>query len=100
MKHSDIAFGDLPNKRVGASLAQRLEHADPVVPTVAGQKTHLERATRIEEAAKALLADVRRRYPGEELQCPLMQALDKALNDGREQALQRLHDKTQPLDLS
>lgn len=30
-------------------------------------------------AAAALLADVRRRYPGEELRCPLMRALDAAV---------------------
>lgn len=34
----------------------------------------------IAEAAAALIADVRRRYPGEELRCPFMQALDRALN--------------------
>jgi hypothetical protein len=32
------------------------------------------------EAAKALLADVRRRYPGEALRCPFMIALDDACN--------------------
>lgn len=31
------------------------------------------------EAASALLADVRRRYPGEELRCPFMRALDAAM---------------------
>ncbi len=30
-------------------------------------------------AAKALLDDVRRRYPGEELRCPYMRALDTAV---------------------
>ena len=30
-------------------------------------------------AAQALIDDVRRRYPGEELRCPFMLAIDKAL---------------------
>lgn len=33
----------------------------------------------VEAAAKALLADVRRRYPGEALRCPYMIALDNSL---------------------
>jgi hypothetical protein len=33
----------------------------------------------VEEAAKALIADVRRRYPGEELRCEYLRALDAAL---------------------
>jgi len=33
----------------------------------------------LEKAAADLLADVRRRYPGEELQCPYMRALDSAV---------------------
>jgi len=37
------------------------------------------------KAAEALIADVRRRYPGEELRCPYMRALDDALRAGREQ---------------
>lgn len=32
-------------------------------------------------AAAALIADVRRRYPDEELRCPFMAALDAALNN-------------------
>ena len=35
-------------------------------------------------AAENLIADVRRRYPGEELRCPLMIALDAALTAHRE----------------
>ena len=34
---------------------------------------------RLKAAATALIADVRRRHPGEELHCPYMQALDAAL---------------------
>lgn len=33
---------------------------------------------RLRDAAKALLDDVRRRYPGEELRCEFMRALDEA----------------------
>lgn len=33
----------------------------------------------VEAAARALLADVRRRYPGEDLRCPYMIALDNSL---------------------
>lgn len=36
------------------------------------------------EAASALIADVRRRYPGEELRCEYMRALDRALLSKRE----------------
>ena len=35
----------------------------------------------IYKAAKALLEDVRRRYPNEELRCPYMRALDEAVKD-------------------
>ena len=34
-------------------------------------------------AAEALLADVRRRYPGEPLRCPHMIALDQAVAEGK-----------------
>jgi hypothetical protein len=37
------------------------------------------RLQRIEAAAKAILDDVRRRHPGEELYCPYMQALGEAI---------------------
>lgn len=36
-------------------------------------------ADRLREAAAALLADVRRRYPGEELRCPFMRDLEAAV---------------------
>lgn len=36
-------------------------------------------AVAIYAAASELLADVRRRYPGEELKCPYMRALDAAV---------------------
>lgn len=39
------------------------------------------RSQLIEDAAKALLADVRRRYPNEELRCPYMIALALACQD-------------------
>jgi len=36
-------------------------------------------AVKVVEAATALVADVRRRYPGEELRCEFMRRLDDAL---------------------
>lgn len=44
-------------------------------------EVELERLRGVEKAAQALLADVHRRYPGEVLRCPFMQALEDALND-------------------
>ncbi len=38
----------------------------------------LDAAPDLLKAAADLLADVRRRYPGEELKCPYMRALDAA----------------------
>jgi len=38
-----------------------------------------EEIVRLKVAASALIADVRRRHPGEELTCPFMRALDDAL---------------------
>ena len=38
-----------------------------------------KRIESLETAARNLIADVRRRYPGEELRCPYMRALDEAL---------------------
>ena len=35
----------------------------------------------VTEAGSALIADVRRRYPGEALRCQYMIALDEAIND-------------------
>jgi hypothetical protein len=37
-----------------------------------------QRHRKLEQAAKALINDVRRRYPGEELRCPYMRDLDAA----------------------
>jgi len=37
----------------------------------------------VERLARALLADVHRRYPGEALRCPFMQALEDALDEMR-----------------
>ena len=37
---------------------------------------------KLRAAASNLIADVQRRYPGEELRCPYMIALDKALRGG------------------
>lgn len=94
MKHSDMGVGDQANQRGVVTLPQRLDRADPVVFSIEWQKAYRARSVRIEEAATALLADVCHRYPGEELRCPLMRALDEAVNGDREQALQRLHDET------
>jgi len=35
----------------------------------------------LRKAGQALIDDVRRRYPGEELKCPYMRALDAALTN-------------------
>ena len=40
-------------------------------------------APELYEAANALIADIRRRYPGEELRCEYMRALDAALAKAR-----------------
>lgn len=42
------------------------------------------RVKQLEGAGSALIADVRRRYPGEELRCQYMRALDAALNPSQE----------------
>lgn len=39
--------------------------------------------TRLERAAKALLDDIHKRYPGEELRCPFMRELEAALRDSK-----------------
>jgi len=38
--------------------------------------------TRLEKAARALLDDIHKRYPGEELRCPYMRELEAALPGG------------------
>jgi hypothetical protein len=46
------------------------------------QAAHLREITRlkmVESAASALIADVRRRYPREDLRCEYMRALDASL---------------------
>lgn len=40
-----------------------------------------ERLFAIEECARALVDDVKKRHPGEELHCGFMRALDSALED-------------------
>jgi hypothetical protein len=39
-----------------------------------------ERLRAVADAAAALIADVRRRYPGEELRCEYMRSLDAAID--------------------
>jgi len=39
---------------------------------------------RLRSAAQALIDDLHRRFPGEELYCPLMRELEAALNELRE----------------
>jgi hypothetical protein len=51
----------------------------PGDPLCAAAALELERSLKIETAAAALLADVRRRFPGEALRCEFMRALDAAL---------------------
>lgn len=43
----------------------------------------VERLREIERAASDLLADVKRRYPGEDLRCPYMQKLDALISGMR-----------------
>lgn len=43
------------------------------------QQEEIERLRHVDFLARALIADVRNRHPGEELQCPFMIALDAAL---------------------
>lgn len=38
---------------------------------------------RVRMAARALLDDVRRRYPGEDLRCPFMRELDESVRSAR-----------------
>ena len=49
--------------------------------TVERDKLEADNA-KLRAAASNLIADVQRRYPGEELRCPYMIALDKALRGG------------------
>lgn len=45
---------------------------------IAAMREHDETLRELVEAATALIADVRRRYPNEELRCEFMRALDEA----------------------
>ena len=64
----------------------RIDHYEPEwdcpydceMPNKADRKL-IAAAPDLMDAAQALIADVRKRYPGEELRCPYMQALDKAI---------------------
>jgi hypothetical protein len=60
-----------------ARRAAEASHAGQLRNTLAFKaEAHALRA--VKTAARALIDDVRRRYPGEELRCPLMRALDEA----------------------
>lgn len=63
--------------------AARQELAFLSTAVEAGNEVERERALSV--AAKALLDDVHRRYPGEELRCEYMRALEAALNQDTEQ---------------
>jgi hypothetical protein len=59
----------------------RVREALRLQPAGAPTRAALEaEVARLRTAARALLDDVRRRYPGEELRCPYMRALDEAIS--------------------
>lgn len=68
--------------RTSDTLVYRLrkEHSHGLSDDAADE---IERLRAIELAAAALIADVRRRYPGEALRCPYMITLDEALQHGK-----------------
>ena len=73
---------DLTGPNLSADL-RFIAHAREDVPyllaLITRQREEIERKDRIEKAAIALIADVRARYPGEDLRCPFMIELDAAL---------------------
>jgi hypothetical protein len=46
-------------------------------------KRELARLRVVRSCAEALIADVRKRYPNENLKCPFMKALDDAIKNTR-----------------
>lgn len=59
--------------------AHERDYAQPIAlpePSIAA----VEAAADLAKAANELLEDIRRRYPGEDLTCPLIIALEQALN--------------------
>lgn len=67
---------DETEARLG-NLPSRPFYPPALVSAPAG---YLKRLLAVEKAARALLADVHHRYPGEPLRCPFMQALEDALD--------------------
>lgn len=74
MKHSIEVWAAVVPRAVRREPAS---HADKVFGDM--QADLLE----VHAAAAALIADVRLRYPGEDLKCPLMRQLDAALHSDR-----------------
>ena len=76
---SDIDAGKLPaidpHRANERSIISRALHEFAAMTPAA----EVERLRILETAARALLDDVRRRHPGEDLRCPLMRAVDEAL---------------------
>lgn len=72
-----------------ADIVSRLRDQDAIVlgglfhavPVMLDAANIIEKDRAVLKAATNLLADVRRRYPGEELRCPYMIALDAALKE-------------------
>lgn len=74
-----------PTTKANARTARTVKWDREFSERSAMHKRVADEATRlrlVDEAAKALLADVRIRYPGEALRCPFMIALDEAVNGG------------------
>lgn len=67
----------ITNQKDFAMLELWDDRAVQVVPNTGARAD--EQRPGVESAARALLADVRRRYPGEALRCPYMIALDNSL---------------------
>lgn len=60
-------------------LDRLIAHNDAAVELAHERGVQLYKLEQVQRAAQALIDDVRRRYPGEALRCPLMIALDGAL---------------------
>ena len=63
-----------PGSKAGKAMAVAKAAISAMTPSA-----EVERLRTIETAARALIDDVQRRHPGEDLRCPLMRAVDDAL---------------------
>lgn len=58
---------------------EEIEALSSAAALITRQREEIERLKHVDVLARALIADVRTRHPGEELQCPFMVALNAAL---------------------